>query len=55
MTWRILVAALLLAFGTLVVDNNVPRVQNSVEIADGGAPGGSRMAPPPISDSELGA
>ena len=55
---RTLIATLafaLFAFGTLVVDNNVAPVQNSVEIADGWPPGPPPMAPPPISDSEAAA
>ena len=55
---RTLIATLafaLFAFGTLVVDNNLAPVQNSVEIADGFPPGPPPMAPPPISDSDVGA
>ena len=55
---RTLIATLafaLFAFGTLVVDNNIAPVQNSVEIADWGGPGDALMAPPPISDSDVGA
>ena len=55
---RTLIATLafaLFTFGTLVVDHSVAPVQNAVEIADGGGPGAPPMAPPPISDSEVGA
>ena len=52
MTWRILIVAFLFAFGTLVVNSNIPDVQHSVVsvVMDDGGGGDPPMVPPPTTD-----
>lgn len=47
MTWRILIAAFLMAFGMLVVPTSSVSVQGKVLMGDGGNPPLHIVAPPP--------